>query len=267
MQAVINVFERTGSALLAVTGTAGRALFLLGGSLRFLPRVMGVRKQLWRQLDRAGFGSILVLALISGLTGMIMALQTGMELEKFGVIDRLGAIIGATFCRELGPIWAAVIVLSRVGAAMAAELGTMVVNEEVEALRVMNIDPRRYLVLPRLLALVISMPLLTAIADLVGLFGGALISSTNFGLPIATFFNSAQSLLDGPDFYSGLIKGAIFGVIIAVVACERGLNVTGGAEGVGRATTSSVVINVVFVLIADLILGALYYVSQQAGWV
>ena len=261
---MLKALSASGRFIIDVTSIAGRAIGMFLGAMRYLPRLHTVRKQLRWQLDTAGFGSIFVLSLIAGLTGMIMALQTGMELQKFGVLDTLGAIIGATFCRELGPIWAAVIVLSRVGASMAAELGTMVVNEEVEALEVMNIDPLRYLVLPRIVALVVVMPLLTAIADVVGLAGGAFIANTSFGLPYDTFFNSAQALLTSVDFYSGLVKSVVFGIVIAIIACERGLSVRGGAEGVGKATTSSVVMNVVFVLIGDLILGGMFHVLQKA---
>jgi len=207
-----------------------------------------------RQIEMAGFGSIVVLALVAGLTGMIMAMQTGFELQKLGLEAKLGAIIGATFLREMGPIWCAIIILARVGAAMAAEIGTMAVNEEVDALRVMSINPVRFLVLPRILALVISMPLLTAIADFVGLAGGAMVSQALFDVSIAKFKESAILLLNGPDFWYGVFKSGIFACIIGTIACDRGLNTQDGAEGVGRATTSTVVMCVVFVLISDMIL-------------
>lgn len=233
---------------------AGRSLLLLihaMASLRFVHRSL---RQLLRQLDQAGFGSILVLSLIAGLTGMIMAVQTGSELQRFGVLENLGAIIGATFCREMGPIWAAVIVLARVGAAMAAEIGTMTVNEEVDALKAMSIDPVRYLVMPRILALMILMPLLTAIADAVGMAGGAMISKQTFGLPIQTFLDSAKGLLTGLDFYSGLVKAWVFAAIIGTIACDQGMETRDGAEGVGRSTTKTVVLSIVFVLVVDLIM-------------
>ncbi len=230
---------------------AGRALTLLIRSLLALRHVPRGVPQIIRQLDMAGFGSILVLCLIAGLTGMIMAVQTGSELAKFGVLENLGAIIGATFCREMGPIWAAVIVLARVGASMAAELGTMTVNEEVDALRVMSIDPVRFLVMPRILALMISMPLLTAMADFVGLIGGALLTKAQFGQPLRTFMESAQGLLDGLDFYSGLFKAWVFAVIIGTIACDQGLATKNGAEGVGKATTTTVVLSIIFVLLSD----------------
>lgn len=240
-----------GHGIIARSAIAGRAVMMLWGTLLTLPQVHRCGRSLIRQLDMAGFGSILVLSLIAGLTGMIMAVQTGSELERFGVLENLGAIIGATFCREMGPIWAAVIILARVGGAMAAELGTMSVNEEVDALKLMSIDPLRYLVLPRILALVIAMPLLTAIADGVGLLGGALVTKAQFGQPISVFFDSARGLLDGLDFWSGLGKSMCFALIIGTIACDQGLATSNGAEGVGKATTTTVVLSVIFVLLSD----------------
>ena len=244
----------TGRAIISKSAVTGRAILLLVHGLLALRHVHRSIPQVIRHLDMAGYGSILVLSLIAGLTGMIMAVQTGSELQRFGVLDNLGAIIGATFCREMGPIWAAVIVLARVGASMAAELGTMAVNEEVDALRVMSIDPVRFLVMPRLLALMIVMPLLTTIADAVGIAGGALIAQSLFGQPIQVFMDSAQGLLQGLDFYSGLAKSWVFALIIGAIACDQGLATQNGAEGVGRSTTTTVVLSVVFVLLADLIM-------------
>lgn len=244
----------TGRHIIARAALAGRTCLLLVRALAALRHVHRSGRAVIRLLDMAGFGSILVLSLISGLTGMIMAVQTGSELQRFGAIENLGAIIGATFLREMGPIWAAVIILARVGAAMAAELGTMAVNEEVDALEVMSIDPVRYLVMPRILALMIAMPLLTVIADAVGMAGGALITNALFGQPIRVFYESAQGLLGGLDFYSGLFKAWVFALIIGAIACDQGLNTQNGAEGVGKATTTTVVLSVVFVLLADLVL-------------
>lgn len=253
----------TGRLLITASASAGRALALLGHTLGHLPALPRSARQLLYQIDHAGFGSILVLSLITGLTGMIMAMQMGSVMEQYGALDTMGVFIGLTFCRELGPIWAAVIVLARVGSAMAAELGTMVVNEEVEALRVMSIDPYRYLVLPRLTSLVLAMPLLVAIGDVVGLVGGALVGYANFDLAFDTYWTSASNGVETADFLSGLVKGTVFGVIIAVIACDQGLNAGGGAEGVGKATTRSVMLNVVFVLIADFLLTDLF---RRIGW-
>ena len=150
---------------------------------------------------------------------------------------------------------------------MAAELGTMTVNEEVDALRVMSINPVRFLVLPRILALVIAMPLLTVLADIVGMMGGAMVASQMFNRPTDEFMASARSVITGLDFFSGLGKSVVFGAIIGTIACDRGLNTTDGAEGVGRATTQTVVLSVVFVLLSDLVMTSFVqvFLKQAVG--
>lgn len=255
----------TGRLLLEASASAGRAtaLFLAAGAR--IPSVPRTLRPLLRQIDHAGVGSLLVLSLISGLTGMIMVMQMGPTLETYGALNTLGGIIAVTFCRELGPIWAAVIILARVGSAMAAELGTMTVNEEVEALRIMDVDPVRFLVLPRILALVLVLPLLTVVANIVGIGGGGLIAKALFGLPLASFHDSAAQFLSGADFFGGLIKAAVFGGIIGTIACAQGLSAEGGAEGVGKVTTNAVRLCVIFVLIADLILTGLLRIVLPGG--
>ncbi|MCK6489433.1 MAG: ABC transporter permease [Planctomycetes bacterium] len=247
---------QVGGGLLRSARHAGRALVLFVDACSFLPQIRRSMPTIMRLLESAGVGSILVLSLIAFLTGCIMALQTGTELEKFQIQNQLGAIIGATFVRELGPIWAAVIMLARVGGAMAAELGTMAVNEEIDALRMMSVNPVRYLVMPRLVALVVTMPLLTIIADWVGMAGGGVVSSLTFNVQARDYVESATSILTGVDFFSGMLKSAVFGAIIATIACDRGMNTYDGAEGVGRSTTETVVLSVVFVLLADLVLNS-----------
>jgi len=250
----VKLLAATGRMVIDAISGAGESLLLLGRASVWLRALHRTMHQLLRQLDMAGFGSIIVLSMIAAITGMIMVMQTGPTLEEYGAIDQIGGVIGVTFCRELGPLWAAVIVLARVGSAMAAELGTMAVNEEVDALRVMGIEPERYLVMPRIVALVLAMPLLTALADVVGLAGGAGVALSLFGVPFNTFYNGAQALLDWQDFYGGLIKSTFFGAIIGTIACYQGLATREGAVGVGRATTNTVRLSVIFVLIADLIL-------------
>lgn len=254
-----------GNQLVGALTSAGRATILLGKTGRALVHVGRSRRLLFQQMDMAGFGSLLVLALIAGLTGMIMAMQMGPALEDYNAIDTLGGIIGLTFCRELGPIWAAVIVLARVGSAMAAQIGTMVVNEEVDALEVMSVDPVRYLVLPRILGLILVMPFLTALANVVGLAGGALVASSLFGVPVESFLDSAQRVVELSDFGSGLVKSVVFGAVIGAIACDQGLSTRGGAEGVGLATTNAVRLSVIFVLVCDLILTALLRLILPMG--
>jgi phospholipid/cholesterol/gamma-HCH transport system permease protein len=248
------VMASTGRGIIERAQVAGRALVLFWSAVGHVREIGRSIPQIIKQVEMAGFGSLLVLSLIAGLTGMIMAVQTGVALQDFGAINTLGGIIGVTFCRELGPIWAAVIILARVGAAIAAELGTMAVNEEVDALRAMSIDPVRYLVMPRLVALAIVMPMLAAVADFVGMVGGALISKATFGVTISAFFESAKNMLDGLDVFTGLLKSVFFACLIGTIACDQGMNTSDGAEGVGRSTTKTVVLCVIFVLLMDLFL-------------
>jgi len=252
------ILDTTGGFLIGAVTTAGRATALLFSSLIWIRSAPRLLPHILRQIDRAGFGSIGVLSLITALTGMIMVMAMGPSLERYGALDQLGPIIGGAFVRELGPIWAAVIVLARVGSSMAAELGTMTVNEEVEALKVMDVNPVRYLVLPRVVALILAMPLLTAIGDVVGLYGAAGIAQAAYGKPVLIFMRDAADFLTWSDFSGGLIKSVVFGATIAAIACDQGLNARGGADGVGRATTSAVRLSVIFVLVFDLILTSLF---------
>ena len=252
----VELIEGIGNLIVRRFTVAGRALILFIDAVSQMPRFKRSLRTIIHQLEVSGFGSLLVLSLIAGLTGMIMAVQIGTALKQYGAEDKIGEIIGATFTREMGPIWAAVIILARIGSSIAAELGTMVVNEEVDALRAMSINPVRYLVMPRILALVLAMPILTAVADWVGMLGGAFAAKLTFNTSMYTFMVSAQDGLDGMDFFSGLSKSVVFACIIGTISCDRGLNTSDGAEGVGRATTESVVLNVIFVLVADLLMTA-----------
>jgi phospholipid/cholesterol/gamma-HCH transport system permease protein len=244
----------TGRGIMERAEVAGRALVLFYQAMGQISQVGRSMPRLIRQIEFVGFGSLVVLSLIAGLTGMIMAVQMGSTLLDYGAIDTLGGLIGVTFCRELGPIWAAVIILARVGSAMAAELGTMAVNEEVDALRSMSINPIRYLVMPRILALIITMPLLALIADFVGMMGGALIANATFSVTIGSFFDSAKDMLEFSDVVGGLVKSVFFACLIGTIACDQGLNTSDGAEGVGKSTTRTVVLSVIFVLLMDLFL-------------
>jgi phospholipid/cholesterol/gamma-HCH transport system permease protein len=253
----------TGRGIMERAEIAGRALVLFWQAAWQFRYARKSLTMIIRQIEMVGFGSLIVLALIAGLTGMIMAVQMGATLQDYGAINQLGGLIAVTFCRELGPIWAAVIILARVGSAMAAELGTMMVNEEVDALRAMSIDPVRYLVMPRILALIICMPLLTAVANFVGMLGGALISNATFSLTIESFFQSAKDMLVFSDFFGGMIKSVFFACLIGTIACDQGLHTHDGAEGVGKATTRTVVLCVIFVLLMDLFLTSFVQLTMK----
>lgn len=193
------------------------------------------------QTDRAGVGSIPLIALVSFFIGLTMALLTGYQLATFGQERLVPALVAIAFTRELGPLMSGIMVAARIGAAYTAELGTMTVAEEVEAIEAMGIGPLRFLVSPRLLAVILLMPCLVVISDLTALLGAALISNWAFGIPHRVFGeNSIDSLLIR-DIISGVLKSFLFGLIIGLVSCYKGLTVRGGAAGVGEATTSSVV--------------------------
>ncbi len=249
-----SICDYVGAHLLYSTELAGRNMYLLWRTLFQVHHVFGARQQIYQQIVLAGLGSVAVLCLITTLTGVIMVMAMAPQLQQYGGIQHLGFVLGGSFCRELGPLWAAVIILARVGSSMSAELGTMTVNEEVDALRVMDIDPVRYLVLPRIVALVVSLPLLTAIGNVAGLYGSALVAEAAFNYPVEDFFESMRANLDGSLFIGGICKSLFFGLAIGLIACDQGLNARGGAEGVGQVTTNTVRLCVIYVLILDLIL-------------
>ncbi|MEA3209071.1 MAG: phospholipid/cholesterol/gamma-HCH transport system permease protein [Chthoniobacter sp.] len=195
----------------------------------------------FQQADRAGVGSVPLVALVSFFIGLTMALLTGYQLRTFGQEQLVPPLVGIAFTRELGPLMTGIMLAARIGAAYTAELGTMTVAEEVEAIEAMGIGPLRYLVSPRLLAVFLLMPCLVVISDMTAMGGAALISRWAFDIPFSGFFDSAFESMLVRDLVAGLLKSFLFGLIIGLVSCYKGLTVRGGAAGVGDATTSSVV--------------------------
>ncbi len=211
------------------------------------------------QLERIGTSSVPVVLVTALFTGMVLALQAGLTLEVKlkGVTQFMGRTVALPFLRELGPVLTGLIVAGRVGSAIAAELGTMAVTEQVDALKTLGTPPLRYLGVPRLLACVAMLPVLTALADVVGLFGGYVVASLVLGLPANVYWGDVPQMVTAGDFGSGLLKTAVFGAIIAVVCTYQGFGTTGGAEGVGRATTRAVVWSSILILVGDYFLTAL----------
>jgi phospholipid/cholesterol/gamma-HCH transport system permease protein len=193
------------------------------------------------QTDRTGVGSIPLVSMVSFFIGLTMALLTGYQLQTFGQERLVPALVAIAFTRELGPLMTGIMVAARIGAAYTAELGTMTVAEEVEAIEAMGIGPLRFLVSPRVLAVFLLLPCLAVISNLTALFGAALISQWAFGIPLRVFAEAALESLLIRDIVAGTLKGFLFGLIIGLVSCYKGLTVRGGAAGVGEATTSSVV--------------------------
>ncbi len=225
---------------------------LLWRAVRSIPAMWRKRSEIVSQMLVCGVYSLPVAMLVAAFTGMVLALQTGQALQEYRQAAMIGALVAVSMCRELGPIWVGVILAARVGSAMAAELGTMRVSEEIDALEVMSIDPARFLVMPRVVALAIMAPVLTAFADLVGIVGGAVVAKYQIGVRYQVYFEWAQDVLTTKDILAGLlIKAPVFGLTIAIVGCALGLRVkpSHGAEGVGAATRNSVVIALILLIV------------------
>src|SRR5271156_6755574 len=214
---------------------------------------------LWTQMVNIGVASMPTVALANFLLGLVLAIQGAGQFEKLGATDLVASLVAFSILREIGPLITAVIVIGRSGSAITAELGTMKVSEEIEALNVMGIDPVKYLVVPRLLAMMLMMPVLTVLGEGVGLFAGWLISVTALHLnPIFYVTNSIEAV-EQIDLFTGLLKALIFGCVVGTVGCFYGMGVEGGAEGVGKATTQSVVISLTAMLAMDALLTAIIY--------
>jgi len=201
-----------------------------------------------------GGRSLSIVNLTAVFTGRVMALQLGYFLSRFGAKIFVSKIVGLAIVSELGPVLTALMIGGRVGAGMAAELGTMKVTEQVDALRSLGADPLRYLVAPRLLAITIMLPLLTGMADFVGVVGGMVIAKSELNVPPSFYVTSLVQFMTLTDIARSMIKGVVFAAIIGSIACYNGLSAEGGADGVGRATTRTVVVSSINVLIADFFL-------------
>jgi phospholipid/cholesterol/gamma-HCH transport system permease protein len=206
------------------------------------------------QMDIIGVGSLPIVALTGFFIGGVMVLQTAAQFERFGQTALTADVLALSLVRELGPAITALLVAGRNSSGIASELGSMVVTEQVDAMRAMGTDPTRKLVTPRVIATVMTVPLLTAMADFVGLIGGFIVSHFTLRLGAIAFWTRAINVLEFSDLMQGLAKPIAFGLILSTVGCYQGLKVTGGTQGVGRATTKAVVVSSVFILLADFFL-------------
>lgn len=212
-----------------------------------------------RQAEQIGVRSLGVAAITTVFTGMVLALQTAFSLPSLGIKYYIGAVVSKSLVRELGPVLTALIVGGRVGAGMTAELGTMKVTEQIDALRSMAADPVKKLVVPKLAATLVMVPALTLIGNALGILGGLLVSTLNLDLAPGLFINDVIGTLKLGDLASGTFKSFFFAYFIAIVGCYNGLHATGGADGVGRATTNTVVLTAILILISDFFLTKLFY--------
>ena len=221
----------------------------------------------WRsaihQMVLVGVNALPVVCLIAFFIGVIMALQGAYEMRKVGALRYVVDLVGVSVTRELGPLMTAIIVIGRSGSAFAAEIGTMKVSEEVDALRTMGLNSVNFLVVPKMLAMLLMMPCLTTIADMMGILGGATFAYfSEMGMGLGQYLTATSEALVMRDIITGLIKSVMFGLVIAQIGCYEGFTVTGGPEGVGRSTTASVVTSIFSVVIVDMIFTAFFYVLE-----
>ncbi len=240
--------------------------YLGGCSVLFWKTAAGffaVRSRQWRlvldQMDKIGVASFPLVFLTSLFTGMVLALQTAYQLQKISATLYIGSLVALSMTRELGPVLTALVIAGRVGAAITAELGTMRVTEQIDALETLSTDPVRYLAVPRMLALLVMLPILTLYADLIGILGGYLVGVYKLGMGSTLYMNMTWDALRFKDVFTGLFKALVFAAVISTIACYEGFETGGGAEGVGRSTTLSVVISFILIIAADCFFTALFY--------
>jgi phospholipid/cholesterol/gamma-HCH transport system permease protein len=248
-----DLFGSIRKTLIAWISGAGYSVLLFFQSMGWLTAAWEKRKDIVEQIHICAFGGFPVTMIVAVFSGMVLALQTGIELARYGQEENIGYLVSAAMCREMGPVMTGYILAGLIGSTMAAELGTMKVSEEIDALEVMSINPVKYLVMPRVVAMCIVGPIMTIYADFVGIVGGGFVGNRLLGV------DKSINVLDLKDIYSGLVKALIFGATIATVGCAQGLRAEHGAEGVGRATMKAVVTGFIFILMFDYILTWVFY--------
>jgi phospholipid/cholesterol/gamma-HCH transport system permease protein len=252
---MVGVFGRQATAAVAFVGD--QVLLLVSATGYIARGRLGLRRTI-DQMAVAGADSLPIVIVTLLFVGMAWGFNTVHYLVQFGATSYYGGSTSIAIARELGPALCGVVVAARIGSAYAAQLGTMTVTEQIDALHALAVNPIYYLVVPRVVACIIMLPVLTVVADATGIFG-AFIISVNQGISSGVYISSIQQWMSATDLYGGIAKGFVFGAIIALVGCRQGLRTTGGAEGVGRATTSSVVLSIVLIYIANLLLTLFFF--------
>jgi phospholipid/cholesterol/gamma-HCH transport system permease protein len=237
----------------------GRFMQMVGRVFAWTPRPPYDWRELLRQMVKVGVNSMPVVLLTAMFTGMVLALQTFTVLSRFSAESFVGSLVALSMVRELSAVLSGLIVAGRAGSAMGAELGTMRVTEQIDALEVMATDPVHYLVVPRVWATTLTLPLLVILGNAVGIFGGYLVAVVLMGANPVAYVNRTFQFMQLTDLLSGLIKASAFGFLLAVIGCQQGFYTTGGAEGVGRSTTAAVVVASIAILVADFFLTRLLF--------
>ncbi len=248
-----------GRMTLAFLGMTGSIAMFAGRAISHCVRPPFYRTQILRQMLEIGYYSLPVVGLTAIFTGMVLALQSYTGFARFSAESAIPNVVVVSLTRELGPVLAGLMVAGRVGAAMAAELGTMRVTEQIDALTTLSTEPFKYLVAPRLIAAVLTLPLLVMVADAIGILGGYLVGVYKLGFNEQTYLRNTVDFLQVQDVVSGLVKAAVFGFIIALMGCYHGYNSRGGAQGVGAATTNAVVSASMLMLVSNYFITELFF--------
>ncbi|MES0491199.1 MAG: ABC transporter permease [Leptospirales bacterium] len=257
--------ERLGDSIIDLFATIGSFSIFAGRTIRWIFARPFDRSTLLFQMQEIGVKSVPVGVISSFFIGMVMALQLGGALEKYmqGISTFLGGGISVSMVRELAPVITSILLAGRVGSSIAAEIGTMRVTEQIDALVTLATDPIHYLSVPRFLAAIITIPMVSTLAILIGSFGGAVVSSFMYDIPYAMYLENARMFVDYKDLGSGVTKTFFFGAEIALVSCFTGFRAQGGAKGVGQATISAVVISLMMIIVSDYFIT---YIFQLFGW-
>jgi len=252
-------FKRTGEKVIYFVHYVGEMSILMAQTILLIPVRPMKRYRILEQARKTGISSFPIVSLIALFTGMILALQMAYQMQKLSSEIYIANLVAVALTRELAPVLTALIVAGRIGAAITAEIGTMTVTEQIDALETLATNPVKYLVVPRFLSLALMLPVLTVYADLIGILGGFLICVYKLNIGAQMYINMTIDALVVKDVVTGLIKTVFFGMIIALVGCYEGLKAKGGAEGVGRATTVSVVNSFILIIATDCFFTALFY--------
>ena len=234
----------------------GEIMVLFWRTLLALPHAWRQRQKVFEQFFEIGNASLLMVCMLSFFIGAVIALQTGPVLVERSLASAVGGVVGIAIAKELAPVMMAILIAGRIGSAMAAEIGSMRVYQEIDALRTMNINPIHYLVLPRMLAIAVALPLLVLFAILIGWFGGATVANYNqhMEIPFRAFFSDLQNIVVAKDVANGVFKSFCFALIIGTVSCHQGLTTIGGPRGIGRSVTKAVVNSIVLIVVCDYLL-------------
>ncbi len=247
------MFEAFGRKILHASQTTGEMLALLVETVYYFKEAPRNLASIFRQMSEIGIGTLPIASLMAIFIGMVLALQTGVELANYGTQEALGSIVALSMVKELGPVMTSLLVAGRVGSSIAAEVGAMEVYEEIDALKTLEINPVRYLAMPRLIACLLAVPALVVFTMIIGIAGGGLVSDVNpkINVPFNVYYDHVVRALTYKEIFKGLIKATVFGGIVAQVGCYVGFKTSGGARGIGQSTTRAVVLSFLLIFVSN----------------